>query len=125
MHTDLPVTPDGLPVLRGAKRARRLDVSLTAMCSIGVVRGKKARTAVQCILSCDASIAESTARSTELTTMSNYLWQSNECFDGVVQASICLDASRLGDEETLQLAFFSRQRSRVAWLPPQAQACNH
>ena len=118
-HMGLPTTPVGPPVLRGAKRARRLDDAVVKLHSIDVVRSKKARSAACYARSQEGGLAVSTARSTELTTTSNYLWQSNQCFEGVVHASVCLDASRLGGEDTLHLGIWSPQKQRAAWLPPQ------
>lgn len=113
----LPQLPTGMPVLRGAKRARRLDSAIMSTDAVAVRKTKKRRVSTHyyeppvALATPDKDLAE--------RRMACYLHRGNEEFSEVRQVSVCIDAATIGKRDILVGAVYSHKKDTAMWLPPQ------
>ena len=117
----LSMTPEDIPLLAGAKRARRIDNHWTDRVAVGLVHEGRVKTATMAGRYKDGrGKRTNTYANTTVKVMSKYAWNIPKTFAGVYQICTASDGSGKAGAERLSTAVCSFRVKRAAWLPPQA-----
>lgn len=113
-----PSVPEGVLVMRGAKRARRIDEVVVRSVAIEVVRSKRSRTSIA-YAKATGVMTPSSAGQSVTTEMANYVWSGNRIFNGESQLSMTYDMSFCSGKDMLAIGVYSWRTGMCMWLPPQ------
>lgn len=112
-------TPEGIPQPRGLKRALRIDPEIRRVaCRTAVAEGRF-RNPQAMSRSGAIDLPESTAGKLNLGYAADYHWSCFAALRTQRFVHISLDATTVGGEETMAIAFWAAASGKAGWLIPQ------
>ena len=111
-------SPENFPVLRGRKRARRLDKNIGAHAAEAVA-AKRFRSTARMGACGNIPVPKQTARSVDSQTVVDYVYSVRDLSSQSSQLQVSLDASVIAGEDTLFMAAWWHRLQKGAWLVPQ------
>ena len=115
-------SPEDIPLLMGAKRAKRIDTHWVDRVAVGLKREGRVKSATMAGRFINGRRRVKTYADTATKVMSKYAWNIPKTFSGVYQICTATDGSGKAGAERLSTAVCSFRVSKGAWLPPQARA---